>query len=86
MDVLSTALTRRVLTDEHAYLQQTSSRSANVCNSLAVYSCDQEGSKQDVCHLSVEEVHSVVGLGHHGGMVSACGIVLHALQKVLKEM
>lgn len=61
------------------YLQQASSRGANMCNSLVLYGCDQQRCEEDVRHLPVEEVHSVVRLGHHGGMVSACGVVLHAL-------
>ena len=48
-------------------------------HSLVFYGSDQQRGEQDVCHLPVEEVHSVVGLWHHGGMVSACGVVLHAL-------
>lgn len=50
-----------------------------MCNSLVLYGCDQQRCEEDVRHLPVEEVHSVVRLGHHGGMVSACGVVLHAL-------
>lgn len=61
------------------YLQQASSRGADMCNSLVLYGCDQQRCEEDVCHLPVKEVHSVVGLGHHGGMVPARGVVLHAL-------
>lgn len=46
---------------------------------LVLYDGDQQGRKQDVGHLPVEEVHSVVGLRHHGGLVPAGGVVLHAL-------
>lgn len=48
-------------------------------HSFVLDGCNQQRGEQDVCHLSVEEVHSVVGLGHHGGVVSACGVVLHTL-------
>lgn len=46
---------------------------------------DQEGREQDVRHLPVEEVHPVVRLGHHGGLVPAGGVVLHALQMEKKK-
>lgn len=61
------------------YLQEASSRGANMCYGLVLYGCDQQRCEEDVCHLPVEEVHSVVRLGHHSWMISACGIVLHAL-------
>lgn len=63
-------------------LQQAASGSADVCHRLVLYDGDQQGCKQHVCHLPVEEVHSVVGLRHHGGLVPAGGVVLHALQSV----
>lgn len=63
-------------------LQQAASGGADVCHRLVLYDGDQQGCEQDVCHLSVEEVYSVVGLGHHGGLVPAGGVVLHALQRV----
>lgn len=50
---------------------------------LVLYDGDQQGREQDVCHLPVEEVHSVVGLRHHGGLVPAGGVVLHALRRVV---
>lgn len=46
---------------------------------LVLYDRDQQRREQDVGHLPVEEVHSVVGLRHHGGLVSAGDVVLHAL-------
>lgn len=46
---------------------------------LALYGRDQQRREQHVRHLPVEEVHSVAGLRHHRRMVSACGVVLHAL-------
>lgn len=46
---------------------------------LVLYDGDQQGREQDVGHLPVEEVHSVVGFRHHGGLVPAGGVVLHAL-------
>lgn len=49
---------------------------------LVLYDGDQQGCEQDVGHLPVEEVHSVVGLRHHGGLVPAGGVVLHALWRV----
>lgn len=48
-------------------------------HSLVFYGRDQQRREQDVSHLPVEEVHSVVRLGHHSRLVSACGVVLHAL-------
>lgn len=56
-----------------------------MCHRLVLYDGDQQGCEQDVCHLPVEEVHSVVGLRHHGGLVPAGGVVLHALQRVASE-
>lgn len=44
------------------YLQKASSRRANMGYSLVLYGCDQQRCEQDVCHLPVKEVHSVVGL------------------------
>lgn len=44
------------------YLKQASGRGTNVGHGLVLYSCDQERCEQDVCHLPVEQVHSVVGL------------------------
>lgn len=48
-------------------------------NCLVLNGGDQERREQDVRHLPVEEVHPVVRLGHHGGVVPARGVVLHAL-------
>lgn len=48
-------------------------------NGFILYSSDQKRGEQDICHLPVEEVHSVVRFRHHGRMVSACRVVLHAL-------
>lgn len=44
------------------YLQEASSRGANMGYGLVLYDCDQQRCEQDVCHLPVEEVHSVVRL------------------------
>lgn len=44
------------------YLQQASSRGANMCYGLVLYGGDQQRCEEDVCHLPVEEVHSVIGL------------------------
>lgn len=61
------------------YLEEPSSGGANVCHGLVLYGGDKQGGKQNVIHLPVEEVHSVIGLRHHGGVVPAGGFVLHAL-------
>ena len=50
-----------------------------MCHGLVLYGGDKQGGEQDVIHLPVEEVHSVIGLRHHGGVVPAGGVVLHAL-------
>lgn len=52
---------------------------------LVLYDRDQQRREQDVGHLPVEEVHSVVGLRHHGGLVSAGDVVLHALVQKGRE-
>lgn len=49
-------------------------------HSLVFDGCDQQRCEEDISHLPVEEVYSVVRLRHHSRMVSACGIVLHALR------
>lgn len=51
-----------------------------MCHRLVLYDGNQQGCEQDVRHLPVEEVYSVVGLRHHGGLVPASGVVLHALR------
>lgn len=48
-------------------------------NSFVLDGGNQQRCEQDVGHLPVEQVHPVVGLRHHGGVVSARGVVLHAL-------
>lgn len=65
-----------------AHLQQAAGGGADVRHGLVLYDGDQQGREQDVGHLPVEEVHSVVGLRHHGGLVPAGGVVLHALWRV----
>lgn len=62
-----------------AHLQQAAGGGADVRHGLVLYDGDQQGREKDICHLPVEEVHSVIGLRHHGGLVPAGGIVLHAL-------
>lgn len=62
-----------------AHLQEAPSGCANMRDGLVLYDRDQQRCEQDVGHLPVEEVHSVVGLRHHGGLVSAGDVVLHAL-------
>lgn len=48
---------------------------ADVCNSLGLNGGDQNRSEENIFHLSIEEVHSVVRLCHHGGESFASHIV-----------
>lgn len=64
------------------YLQYPAIRCTKVAQCVVPNSSDEDSGEQDICHLPVEKVDSVVRLWHQSGLGGASVITFRALGKI----